>query len=114
MVLERLAGELGFKANAIVGLSNVISNWSSQLRRPWRRCTPLSTLFELETLLSGIAAKAELWRSLELAIGAVTSCPLTEMVDRAISQGTRLESLHCEAARRAFEGAVVDAARRKR
>ena len=68
--------------------------------------SPLSRLIELEGLAIGITGKLSLWRSLERADDAHPELDETEikrLIDRAVSQLERVESLRLEAAREALE-----------
>ena len=63
--------------------------------------SPLSRVFELETLVMGITGKLELWRSLERIeddLPELDEAQLKRLIDRAESQRERVEELRVRAA----------------
>jgi hypothetical protein len=72
--------------------------------------SPLSRVLEYEGMIMGVTGKLELWRSLTEAAeheARLDKGRLVLLIERAEAQRARLEKLHAEAARTAFEPAPL-------
>ena len=71
-----------------------------------RSRSPLSTLLELESLVTGVHAKAALWRTLRAIADhdpRLDAVRLSALLDRAARQADRLEDLRIGAVREVFD-----------
>ena len=105
--LERVMDELGVPASRAKDGLAVAAERVARLKPNGRvrSYSPLSRVLELEALVSGITAKAALWRSLEVTLGGrVGGVDLRALHAAALDQARRAEELRVEAARIAFAG----------
>lgn len=103
--LDRLADRYGIQRHRIKQLGAAVGERLGRLV-PNGRATgysPLSRVLELEGLMSGVDAKRNLWRTLQLGgARAEDGSDLAVLEARATDQHRRLSELHLRAAREAF------------
>ena len=74
--------------------------------------SPLSRVVEFEGMIMGVTGKLQLWRSLVQRAphdDRLDSAELAKLIERAEGQRARLEEMHAQAARLAFEQAPTPA-----
>jgi hypothetical protein len=106
-VLDRVAGELGFRIDPVKVAAVRAGELAGRLKLngQLRGYSPLSRLLEIEGLLAGIDAKRSLWRSLKNSLPAgFAGADFEALADQATAQRERLVPFHWGAAAAAFGG----------
>jgi hypothetical protein len=114
--LERVMDRLGIQRSQVKRTLAVFGERVGRLKLNgrFREYSPLSRLWELETLALGLDGKRLLWQNLRDATDAPTRAPeidLADLIARAERQREEIEPFRADAARNAFASTPLAAAR---